>query len=161
MKRIIKMAALLGIIGMLGGCSQQAAAVTTSKVSLAQQESRLSKSSSSLKEKLAQKKYQATSLKKAYNSASLAEVNSSSTEKIKASSSATTRTTSSASSSAITAETSSAEKVTTGQGAIVGNRNSHIYHVPGQAGYQMNSTNAVYFSTEAQAQAAGYRKALR
>lgn len=104
-------------------------------------------------------------MKKAYNSASLAEVSSSSTEKIKASSSATTRTTSSstsfASSSAITAETSSAEKVTTGQGAIVGNRNSHIYHVPGQAGYQMNSTNAVYFSTEAQAQAAGYRKALR
>lgn len=47
------------------------------------------------------------------------------------------------------------------QGKIVGNVNSKIYHVPGQAGYRMNSSNAVYFNTEAQAQAAGYRKALR
>ncbi|MCH5464238.1 sunset domain-containing protein [Levilactobacillus tujiorum] len=44
---------------------------------------------------------------------------------------------------------------------IVGNRNSKIYHVPGQAGYHMNSSNAVCFQTEAQAKAAGYRKALR
>jgi DNA-entry nuclease len=47
------------------------------------------------------------------------------------------------------------------QGKIVGNANSHIYHVPGQAGYRMNASNAVYFNTEAQAQAAGYRKSLR
>ena len=46
-------------------------------------------------------------------------------------------------------------------GRIVGNRNSHIYHVPGQAGYRMNSSNAVYFNSEAEAKAAGYRKALR
>ncbi|WP_407894482.1 sunset domain-containing protein [Lacticaseibacillus sp. N501-2] len=44
---------------------------------------------------------------------------------------------------------------------IVGNVNSHIYHVPGQAGYQMNSSNAVYFDTEQQAIAAGYRKSKR
>ena len=44
---------------------------------------------------------------------------------------------------------------------IVGNRNSKIYHTPDQAGYHMNSSNAVYFQTEAQAKAAGYRKALR
>lgn len=44
---------------------------------------------------------------------------------------------------------------------IVGNRNSKIYHVPGQAGYRMNSANAVYFNSEAEAKAAGYRKALR
>lgn len=44
---------------------------------------------------------------------------------------------------------------------IVGNVNSHIYHVPGQAGYRMNSANAVYFDTEQQAIAAGYRKSLR
>ena len=44
-------------------------------------------------------------------------------------------------------------------GKIVGNRNSHIYHVPGQAGYRMNSANAIYFNSEAEAQAAGYRKA--
>lgn len=46
-------------------------------------------------------------------------------------------------------------------GKIVGNRNSKIYHVPGQAGYRMNSSNAVYFDSEAEAQAAGYRKSLR
>ncbi len=47
------------------------------------------------------------------------------------------------------------------QGVIVGNANSMIYHVPGQRGYRMNSSNAVYFNTEAEAQAAGYCKAYR
>lgn len=47
------------------------------------------------------------------------------------------------------------------QGVIVGNANSIIYHVPGQRGYRMNSSNAVYFNTEAEAQVAGYRKAYR
>ncbi|MFD1455793.1 hypothetical protein ACFQ44_08910 [Levilactobacillus lanxiensis] len=52
--------------------------------------------------------------------------------------------------------------LTTGKnGQIIGNKNSKIYHVPGQSGYHMNSSNAVYFQTEAQAKAAGYRKALR
>nr|WP_272845054.1 DNA-entry nuclease [Liquorilactobacillus mali] len=46
-------------------------------------------------------------------------------------------------------------------GKIIGNSQSHIYHVPGQAGYHMNSSNAVYFNSEADAQAAGYRKSLR
>ncbi|BAP84688.1 DNA-entry nuclease [Paucilactobacillus hokkaidonensis JCM 18461] len=46
-------------------------------------------------------------------------------------------------------------------GRIVGNVNSHIYHVPGQSGYNMNSSNAVYFNSEQAAQAAGYRKSLR
>ncbi|KRL39155.1 hypothetical protein FD20_GL000203 [Liquorilactobacillus uvarum DSM 19971] len=47
------------------------------------------------------------------------------------------------------------------QGQIIGNSRSHIYHVPGQAGYHMNSANAVYFANEQDAQANGYRKALR
>ncbi len=52
--------------------------------------------------------------------------------------------------------------MTTGTtGKIVGNRNSKIYHLPGQAGYRMNSSNAVYFATEQQAIAAGYRKSQR
>lgn len=46
-------------------------------------------------------------------------------------------------------------------GRIVGNSRSHIYHVPGQRGYRMNSANAVYFNSEQAAQAAGYRRALR
>lgn len=50
---------------------------------------------------------------------------------------------------------------TAATGRIVGNANSKIYHVPGQAGYRMNSANAVYFNSEAEAQAAGYRKSLR
>lgn len=48
---------------------------------------------------------------------------------------------------------------TASAGQIVGNRNSHIYHVPGQRGYNMNSSNAVYFQTEQDAINAGYRKA--
>ncbi|MBB1124427.1 Ig-like domain-containing protein [Limosilactobacillus albertensis] len=46
-------------------------------------------------------------------------------------------------------------------GMIVGNANSKIYHTPDQQGYHMNPANAVYFNTEAEAQAAGYRKSLR
>ena len=46
-------------------------------------------------------------------------------------------------------------------GQIIGNRNSKIYHVPGQAGYRMNSANAVYFNSEQDAINAGYRKAKR
>ncbi len=38
---------------------------------------------------------------------------------------------------------------------------SMIYHVSGQRGHRMNSSNAVYFNTEAEAQAAGYRRSLR
>ena len=44
---------------------------------------------------------------------------------------------------------------------IIGNKRSKIYHVPGQAGYHMNSSNAVFFNSEKEAIAAGYRKALR
>jgi deoxyribonuclease-1 len=46
-------------------------------------------------------------------------------------------------------------------GDIVGNRNSHVYHLPqGCPGYiQVSTKNRVHFSSEAEAQAAGYRKA--
>lgn len=54
-----------------------------------------------------------------------------------------------------------AEIQTDQQPKIVGNINSKIYHTPDQAGYKMNAANAVYFNTEQEAQAAGYRKAKR
>ncbi|MFC6181892.1 toxin Cry1Ac domain D-VI-related protein [Lactiplantibacillus daowaiensis] len=60
-----------------------------------------------------------------------------------------------------TSKDSNGQIYTKNQGKIVGNVNSHIYHVPGQAGYHMNASNAVYFNTEAEAQAQGYRKSLR
>ena len=61
-----------------------------------------------------------------------------------------------------TTTTNTGDDLYTGtSGKIIGNSSSHIYHVPGQAGYHMNSANAVYFNTEADAQAAGYRKSLR
>ncbi|MDR6711295.1 deoxyribonuclease-1 [Pseudomonas hunanensis] len=46
-------------------------------------------------------------------------------------------------------------------GAIVGNQNSHLYHLPsGCPGYsQVAAKNRVSFASESQAQAAGYRKA--
>lgn len=46
-------------------------------------------------------------------------------------------------------------------GTIVGNSRTMVYHTPDQHSYRMNSGNAVYFNSEAEAQAAGYRKALR
>jgi len=50
---------------------------------------------------------------------------------------------------------------TSDSGSIVGNVNSHIYHVPGQSGYNMNSSNAVYFHSEQEAINAGYRRSKR
>ncbi|MDK1716594.1 hypothetical protein [Dellaglioa algida] len=55
----------------------------------------------------------------------------------------------------------STDKVTTGEGTIIGNTNSKIYHVPGQSGYKINSGNAITFQSEQQAIDAGYRKAKR
>lgn len=60
-----------------------------------------------------------------------------------------------------TAQSQRGDMNTAGTGTIVGNVNSKIYHVPGQAGYRMNSANAVHFNTEQDAINAGYRKALR
>ena len=59
-------------------------------------------------------------------------------------------------------DTSNNGDIVTGQqGVIVGNSRTKVYHTPGQQGYRMNSANAVYFNSEAEAQAAGYRKSLR
>lgn len=44
---------------------------------------------------------------------------------------------------------------------IIGNARTHKYHVPGQAGYNMNAANAVYFDSEEEAQAAGYVRSKR
>lgn len=44
---------------------------------------------------------------------------------------------------------------------IIGNKRSHIYHVYRQRRYRMNSSNAVYFKSEAAARAAGYRLSKR
>lgn len=46
------------------------------------------------------------------------------------------------------------------QDKIIGNKNSLIYHLPGNASYdKVSVTNRVYFNSEADAQKAGYRKA--
>ncbi len=70
-------------------------------------------------------------------------------------------TSSSSSSSNSSASSNQGDLYTGNQGTIVGNSNSKIYHVPGQAGYHMNSANAVYFNSEQDAINAGYRKAKR
>lgn len=45
-------------------------------------------------------------------------------------------------------------------GRVIGNRNSRIYHVPGCRSYDaVAERNRVYFNTEAEAEAAGFRKA--
>lgn len=64
-------------------------------------------------------------------------------------------------SSESTSTSSNGDMRTDQSGMIVGNSRSKIYHTPDQQGYHMNSANAVYFNTESEAQAAGYRKSLR
>lgn len=68
---------------------------------------------------------------------------------------------SSISSSSSSIENNGDMKTDEANGLIVGNSRSKIYHTPDQQGYHMNSANAVYFNSEAEAQAAGYRKSLR
>ena len=63
--------------------------------------------------------------------------------------------------SSATSPSNKGDMMTDQQGTIVGNSKTMIYHTPEQAGYRMNSANAVYFNSEAEAQAADYRKALR
>ena len=46
-------------------------------------------------------------------------------------------------------------------GRIIGNKKSKIYHLPGQAGYEVKEENQVYFDSEEEAIRAGYRKAKR
>lgn len=60
-----------------------------------------------------------------------------------------------------TSPSNKGDMMTDQQGTIVGNSKTMVYHTPEQAGYRMSSANAVYFNSEAEAQAAGYRKALR
>lgn len=58
-------------------------------------------------------------------------------------------------------DTAKGDMETDQQGTIVGNSRTMVYHTPDQQGYRMNSANAVYFNSEAEAQAAGYRKSAR
>ena len=52
------------------------------------------------------------------------------------------------------------ETLTAATGPIIGNRNSKIYHLPNCPDYsKVAERNRVPFKTEAEAQAAGYRKA--
>lgn len=45
------------------------------------------------------------------------------------------------------------------QGQIIGNKRTHVYHLPGDKGRLPKPENRVYFKTAAQAEAAGYRLA--
>jgi endonuclease G len=49
------------------------------------------------------------------------------------------------------------------KGCVIGNRRSKVYHVPGSTGYEKakESKNAIFFKTEKDAEAAGYRAAKR
>ncbi len=44
-------------------------------------------------------------------------------------------------------------------GNIIGNKNTHVYHMPGDRGQLPAPQNRVYFRTEREAIAAGYRRA--
>ncbi|CAH0416856.1 hypothetical protein KAR50_07420 [Periweissella fabaria] len=53
------------------------------------------------------------------------------------------------------------ESVATNSGGIIGDVNSHIYHLPSQKQYHIKAENVIHFTTEAEAQAAGYRRSKR
>lgn len=53
------------------------------------------------------------------------------------------------------------EPVATDSGGIIGDVNSHIYHLPSQKQYHIKAENVIHFTTEAAAQAAGYRRSKR
>lgn len=44
-------------------------------------------------------------------------------------------------------------------GGVIGNKNTHVYHLPGDRGALPAMQNRVYFHSAAQAQAAGYHRA--
>lgn len=44
-------------------------------------------------------------------------------------------------------------------GGVVGNKNSHVYHLPGDRGALPAAQNRIYFPTAAAAEAAGYHQA--
>lgn len=44
-------------------------------------------------------------------------------------------------------------------GGVVGNKNSHVYHLPGDKGALPAAKNRVYFRSAAEAEAAGYHRA--
>lgn len=46
-----------------------------------------------------------------------------------------------------------------GKGKIIGNKNTHVYHLPGDKGNLPEMKNRVYFRTEAEARRAGYHLA--
>ena len=59
-----------------------------------------------------------------------------------------------------TAKTQGVKPAATAIGPIIGNRSSKIYHLPNCPDYsKVSERNRVPFKTEAEAQAAGYRKA--
>jgi len=53
------------------------------------------------------------------------------------------------------------DQTPSGQGGIIGNRNSHVYHLPeGCPSYgKVSPKNQVHFASEAEAKAAGFAKA--
>jgi methylphosphotriester-DNA--protein-cysteine methyltransferase len=56
--------------------------------------------------------------------------------------------------------TSDTSATTSSEGKVIGNKNSHIYHLPACSGYKnVSEQNRVYFNSEEEAQKAGYRKA--
>ncbi|BDZ30046.1 cell surface protein [Lactiplantibacillus sp. WILCCON 0030] len=78
-----------------------------------------------------------------------------------ASESAASTQTSSAANTTNHANNFSGNTDTAQNGRVVGNSRSKIYHVETQHNYHMSGKNVVYFNSEADAQAAGYRKSMR
>ncbi|MFC6201316.1 cell surface protein [Lactiplantibacillus nangangensis] len=104
---------------------------------------------------------QAASASKAAASQTVAASKAASSSAKAAEDAASTQTSSANSTSTNRANNFSGDTDTAQTGRIVGNSRSKIYHVETGHNYHMAGKNAVYFQTEAAAQAAGYRKSMR
>ncbi|WP_341778376.1 sunset domain-containing protein [Levilactobacillus sp. HBUAS70063] len=176
-KWLVALSAVLFVFGGIGALGASQPETTTKTVKVGTQ--RLAKAQRESKQLAASASRQDRALalvsSQAEESESVSESKADSASEAVASSRATAKSASQAAAKAASEQAASSSQATRTSRAshkqgdldtdkakqIVGNRNSKIYHTPDQAGYHMNSSNAVYFQTEAQAKAAGYRKALR
>lgn len=147
--------------------AQAAKAVDADAASLARREAKVEATASSLKQKADDAKAAEEARKASAASAASAAEAARQASVASAQAAESSRQAAESSRRAAAAQASHSTPIAAGQtttdasGKIVGNINSKIYHVPGQASYRMSADNAVYFNTEQEAQAAGYRKSLR
>lgn len=97
----------------------------------------------------------------AKHSSTSSEARSSQSSSYSSSSSSEEESDSSSSESSISDTETSSSSASSQQETIIANSKTKVYHTPGQHNYHINPANTVYFNSEAEAQANGYRPSQR